>query len=132
MVVANFKGGGHPFFSDSSALDRGLLNKKGGRSTIHFSAGNLRTQCFLFRTVHSANQLSIYGAVADWCGELAQQKPGQSFLSMEKSDAKVNGQLCRKLELEEVNTVGSNTWDKCSSSERSIAYPSSKIRKVIK
>ena len=46
--------------------------------------------------------------MANWCGELTQQTLGQSFLSMEKSVAKVNDQLCRKLEPQELNTLGTN------------------------
>ena len=69
----------------------------------------------LFCTIHSANQLSIYGAVASWCEELAQLISGQTHLSMEKSVAKANDQLYQKLE-------GTDTkwrvvkWDKNNSS----------------
>ena len=66
---------------------------------------NFRTPGFYFRTVHSANQLSIYGALANGCDELTHQIPGQSFPSMEKSVAKVSEQLCRKLEPQEVDTL---------------------------
>ena len=48
--------------------------EKGGRGTIRFSAEHLNAE-LLFRTVHSANQLSIYGAAANWCDELTQQIP---------------------------------------------------------
>ena len=47
-------------------------------------------QSFLFRTIHSANQLSIYGAVASWCEDLDQRVPGQTHVTMEKSVAKAN------------------------------------------
>ena len=33
---------------------------------------------------HSANQLSIYGAVATWCEDFAQLIPGQTHVFMEK------------------------------------------------
>ena len=59
----------------------------------------------LFRTVNPANQLSIYGALKDWCDALAQQILDQSFSSIVKSIAKVNEQLNRKLAPEEVNTL---------------------------
>ena len=39
---------------------------------IHFSAESSNTG-FVFRTVDSANQLSIYGAVVNWCQDLAHQ-----------------------------------------------------------
>ena len=90
-MVANFKDSGHPVFRASSALDRGILKKKGARCTIHFSAELANAGLFL-RTIHSANQLSINGAVANWWDELTQQILGQSFPSMFKSVAKMNDQ----------------------------------------
>ena len=74
------------------------------KSTVHYCAEAPNSE-LSFRTIHSANQLSIFGVILIWCDELTQQIRGQSFLSMEKSVAKVNDQLCRKLELEEVNTL---------------------------
>ena len=58
-----------------------------------------------FRTICSANQLSIHGAIDNGCAELTKQIPGESFSSMEKSIAKVNEQPYRKWKLEEVNTL---------------------------
>ena len=95
---------GHPIFGGISALTRGILKRQGGRCTIHFSA-ELSNAELLFRTIHSANQLSIYGAITDWFDQLTQRILGQSFLSMEKSVAKVNEQLSRNMELEEVSTL---------------------------
>ena len=42
----------------------------------------------LFRTVHSANQFSIYGGAPSWCEELAQLIPGQTHVIMEQSFAR--------------------------------------------
>ena len=56
----------------SSALSRGILISKGGRWTTHFDAHSSNTEC-LFRTIHSATQLSICGAVSSWCEEFAQR-----------------------------------------------------------
>ena len=81
-----------------------ILKKNRGKCTIHFS-GDMSNAELSFRTIHPANQLSIDGAVVDWCEELAQQIPGQFFSSPEKSIAKVAQQLYRKLEPEEVNTL---------------------------
>ena len=62
---------GHPVFPGSSAFERGDLKSKGkGRSAIHFN-GSDETIEVILRTVISVNQISIYGAVADLCGELA-------------------------------------------------------------
>ena len=92
VMVANFKDSGHRFFKASSALDRGFLKKKDGRCTMHFSA-ELSIAEVSFRTINYANQLSIFGAIADSCGALTQQIPCQSFLNMEKSVANVNEHL---------------------------------------
>ena len=49
-----------------SALRRGILKKKNGRDTIHFNADASNTE-LTFRNIHSVSQLSIHGAVANWC-----------------------------------------------------------------
>ena len=54
-------------------LPRAPLKSKGGRKTsIHFDAVP-HTAELLLLTVVSVSQLSIYGAVADWCQELTQR-----------------------------------------------------------
>ena len=50
----------------------------------------------LIRTLHSANQLSICGVVANWCDDLAQLIPGQTHRIMEKFVAKENDQLSQR------------------------------------
>ena len=52
----------------------------------------------VIRTIHSANQLSMYGAVASWCEQCAQMIPGETSTIMDKSVAKENNQLSQKLE----------------------------------
>ena len=46
---------------------------------------NLRQQISHFRTNQSANQFIIFGAAANWCGEVLQLILGQTHLSMEES-----------------------------------------------
>ena len=58
--LLHYKETGHPAFRGISALNRGVLKREGGRCTIHFTAEVSNTE-LLFRTIHSANQLSIYG-----------------------------------------------------------------------
>ena len=94
-MVAHFKETGHPVFRGTSALNRGVLKRKCVRCIIHFTAESSNTD-FLFRTIHSANQVSVYGAVASWFEKLAQLIPGQTHWSMEKSVAKANDQLPQK------------------------------------
>ena len=50
------------FYTGTSALSRGALKRKENRNTIHFTAESSSVK-LLFRIIHSANQLSVYGAV---------------------------------------------------------------------
>ena len=60
-----------PVFRASSALERGDLKSKGiGKLSIHF-CGDDKTVEVVLRTISSVNHLSIYGAVADMCDDLA-------------------------------------------------------------
>ena len=54
--------GSSNFYTSTSALSRGALKRKKNRNTIHFTAESSNVK-LLFRIIHSANQLSIYGAV---------------------------------------------------------------------
>ena len=65
-MVETFENSGHPVFKEISPLSRGKLKRKGGRSTIHFN-GEHENIDLLYRTVHAANELCIYGAVTKWC-----------------------------------------------------------------
>ena len=59
----------HPVFRSTSPLSRGVpTSKGGGKLSIHFCA-DWETVETVFRTIISANQLSIYGAVSDLCEE---------------------------------------------------------------
>ena len=70
-MMLKFAESGHLVFRASSALERGELKSKGkGVKTIHFN-GSDETIELILRTIISVNQLSIYGAVADLCKELA-------------------------------------------------------------
>ena len=67
-MVERFKETGRTMFKSISALSRGILKRKNNRDTIHFNADASNTE-LLPRTSHSANQLTIYGAVSSWCEE---------------------------------------------------------------
>ena len=59
----------HLVFRATSALERGELKSKGkGVNSIHFNGSDDAIE-LIFRTIISVNQLSVYGAVADLCGE---------------------------------------------------------------
>ena len=61
----------HPIFRASSAFERGELRSKGGgKKSFHFNGSEQNVELIL-RTDTAANQLSIYGAVADMCREVS-------------------------------------------------------------
>ena len=60
---------GCPIFRATTPLSRGKLkSKRHGRLSIHFAAVQETIET-IFRTIVSANQLSLYGAVANICEE---------------------------------------------------------------
>ena len=66
----------HPIFRSTSPLSRGVLKSKGGgKLSIHYCAdsGTIET---IFRIIVSANQLSLYGAVAEMCEEYKSHHDG--------------------------------------------------------
>ena len=66
MTMRHFGESGHSVFRATSALDRGSLKSKGGgKLSIHY-IGDSTTSEFLFRTIISVNQLSVYGAAQYW------------------------------------------------------------------
>ena len=69
LMMLKFGESGHPVFRATSPLSRGVHEiKGGGKLSIHFCAdpGTIET---VFRTLISLNQLSLYGAVAEMCGD---------------------------------------------------------------
>ena len=68
-MLLEFAESGCPIFRATSPLSRGKLKSKGhGKLSIH-NAANLETIETIFRMIVSANQLSLYGAVAETCEE---------------------------------------------------------------
>ena len=80
-MLVNSSESGHPVFRGSSALERGVLKSKGkDKLSVHF-CGDDDTAEVVLRTIVSVNQLSIYGAVADICDELAWRISGFSEIT---------------------------------------------------
>ena len=68
-MLIEFAESGCPIFRAATPLSRGQLRSKGhGKLSIHFAAVQETIETF-FRTIVSANQLSLYGAVAEICEE---------------------------------------------------------------
>ena len=74
--MLNFAESGHHMFRACSALERGELKSQGKRvKSSHFN-GSDDTIELILRTIISVNQLSVYGAAADLCGESARDSRG--------------------------------------------------------
>ena len=68
-MLVEFAESGCPIFRATTPLSRGKLKSKGhGKLSIHFAADQETIET-IFRTIVSANQLSLYGAVANMCEE---------------------------------------------------------------
>ena len=68
-MLLEFAESGCPIFRATSPLSRGQLRSKGhGKLSIHCAA-DLETVETIFRIIVSANQLSLYGAIAEICEE---------------------------------------------------------------
>ena len=67
--MLEFAESGCPIFRAANPLSRGQLKSKGhGKLSIHFAADQETIET-IFRMSVSANQLSLYGAVAERCEE---------------------------------------------------------------
>ena len=72
-----------------------LKSQRGGKLSIHYN-GDLSTAELLSRTIVSVSQLSVHGAISDWCDELAQQFSDSFVFHYGKPVADMNEQLdCR-------------------------------------
>ena len=68
-MLLEFAESGCPIFRATTPLSRGQLKSKGhGKLSIHFAA-DLEPIETIFRIIVSANQLTLYGAVAEICEE---------------------------------------------------------------
>ena len=68
-MMANFSGSGNPIFRSFSVFERGELRSNGGgKKSIHFNGSHENIE-LLLHTVMSANQLSVYGAIAELCND---------------------------------------------------------------
>ena len=86
-MLLEFAESGHPTFRATTPLSRGQLKSKGhGKLSIHFAADELTIET-IFRIIFSANQLSIYGAVANICEEFEahQDRSGEPDVLMGQS-----------------------------------------------
>ena len=86
-TLLEFAESGHPIFRATTPLSRGNLKSKGhGKLSIHFCTDQ-KTIETIFRIIAFANQLSLYGAVANMCEEFEfhQDRSGQPDVLMGQS-----------------------------------------------
>ena len=86
-TLLEFIESGHPTFRATTPLSRCTLKSKGhGKLSIHF-ASDQKTIETIFRIMVSANQLSLYGAVANFCEEFEahQDRSGEPDVLMGQS-----------------------------------------------
>ena len=86
-MLLEFAESGCPTFRATTPMSRGILKSKGhGKLSIHFTA-DYPTIETVFRIIISANQLSIYGAVANICEEFEahQDRSGEPDVLMGQS-----------------------------------------------
>ena len=57
------------------------------------------------RTIHSANQLSIYGAVSSWCKDFTGNMQGQESTGVNMSTSEENEHLSQQLYQREVGSL---------------------------
>ena len=84
QMVEDFENSRHPVFQGISPLGRGILKRENNRNTVDFN-GEYDNIDLLYRTVHSANQLCIYGAVTKWCGKQSRADSGEAIESRPES-----------------------------------------------
>ena len=75
--------------------------------TLFFTADSGTSELML-RTIHSVNQLSIFGALSSWCDKLAEKMLGQTSLEVHKCISKVNDQFSKQLNRQEVGSLVQN------------------------
>ena len=90
-MLVEFAESGCPIFRATSPLSRCQLKSKGhGKLSIHYAA-DLETVETIFRILVSANQLSLYGAVAEICeeSESIHERTGRPVVRGESSSSLV-------------------------------------------
>ena len=104
-MLLEFAESGHPTFRATTPLSRGILKSKGrGKLSIHFAADDI-TIGTVFRIIISANQLSIYGAVAAICEEFENHEDGSGEPEILMGQSIVLGEIKAEVPLQNENSV---------------------------
>ena len=102
-MLLEFAESGHPTFRATTPLSRGILKSKGhGKLSMHFTA-DYPTIETIFRIIISANQLSIYGAVATICEEFETHQDGSGEPDVLMGQSIVLGEMKAEIPLQYEN-----------------------------
>ena len=126
-MLLEFAGSGHPTFRATTPLSRGILKSKGhGKLSIHFTA-DYPTIETVFRIIISANQLSIYGAVATICEEFETHQDGSGEPVVLMGQSIVLGEIKAEVLLQNENLLNHQIlWQQCIERNESLP-PESKV-----
>ena len=103
-MLLEFAESGHPIFRATTPLSRCILKSKGhGKLSIHFTA-DYPTNETVFRIIISANQLSIYGAVATFCEEFETHQDGSGEPDVLMGQSIVLGEIKAEIPLQNENS----------------------------
>ena len=100
QMLERSKETGHPVFRSISALCRGILKRESNRYFTHVNADASNTE-LLLRTIHSTNQLSIYGPVVCWSKEFGLKFDETS----ERCSKTENEKIMKEVRPQEVNSL---------------------------
>ena len=102
-MLLEFAESGQPIFRATTPVSRGNLKSKGhGKLSIHFTA-DYPTIETVFRIIISANQLSIYGAVANICEEFEAHQDGSGEPEVLMGQSIVLGEIKAETPLQNEN-----------------------------
>ena len=103
-MLLEFGESGHPTFRATTPLSSGILKSKGhGKLSIHITA-DYPTIETVFRIIISANQLSIYGAVAPICEEFETRQDGSGEPDVLMGQSIVLGEIKAEIPLQNENS----------------------------
>ena len=104
-MLLEFAESGHPTFRATTPLSRGILKSKGhGKLSINFAADELTIETIL-RIIISANQLSIYRAVAAICEEFENHQDGSEEPELLMGQSIVLGEIKAEVLLQNENSM---------------------------
>ena len=90
MVRKSFEETGHHVFKGRIALNRGIMRKRRSKDINHYNGESYKVE-LLYRTVHSANQLCVYGAVTGRCETLGRTAAEKNWTMVEEPQSEYRG-----------------------------------------